>query len=294
MQTMNNTKKKVLVLGGQGQLALALKRTQTSQYEVSYLDKAQLNIAIQSQLEQQILSMMPDCIINTAAYTAVDKAEGNPDAYLINHLGAENVAKISREINAQLVHISTDFVFSGQSASPYQVGDPVAPISDYGMSKWYGERSVLLHCPQAIIFRTSWLYSSFSNNFVTTMLRLMKERESLSIVEDQIGCPTWANTFASLLWDALLYPSARGIYHWSDSGATTWFSFADEIQKCAFTLGLLPKKIPLLPITTEEYAAQAKRPAYSVLDCSTSEATFNVSRRPWQDNLQMCLKELVK
>lgn len=258
---------KVLIVGSNGQLGWELQRTCPQGIEISAGDYPEIDITNNNVLGSVLDKEAPDWIVNSAAYTHVDGAEKEPEAaHSVNGEGAENLAREALRMNARLVHISTDFVFKGNSSTPYKPTDEPDPQSVYGKTKLSGESAVLTILKEnALIIRTAWLYSSHGNNFVKTMLRLMKEKEELTIVEDQIGTPTWANGLANAVWSAV-ERNLKGIFHWTDAGVASWYDFAVAIQDEAIDAGILSKRIPILPIPTEKYPSPAARPAFSVLD----------------------------
>ncbi len=234
----------------------------------------------------------PDVIINCAAYAAVDKAEGDRErAFAVNRDGPENLALAAAVVGARLIHVSTDFVFAGDICRALRPDDRPNPLSVYGSSKLAGEEKVLAALPGALVIRTAWLYSSFGNNFVKTMLRLMNERDSLGVVVDQIGTPTWAGSLAEVIVKAVASDS-RGILHWSDAGVASWYDFAAAIYEEGRRLGLVKKETAIRPITTAEYPTPAVRPAFSVLDKSLTCSTLAVTPVHWRTNLIRCLEEI--
>ena len=245
-------------------------------------------------LERLIAETAPRLIVNAAAYTAVDKAESEPDvAYRVNADGARNVAQAAREAGARVIYISTDFVFDGGKTKPYGPGDAPAPVSVYGRTKLDGETAVREATGgDAIVIRTAWLYSRFGQNFVKTMLRLMAERDTLSVVADQRGTPTWAWSLAEVIWAAIDRDVPGGVYHWTDGGEASWFEFAGVIYTEARASGLLDRDVEIRAISTAEYPTAARRPAYSVLDCTATVAALGIEQRPWTTRLQQMLAEL--
>ena len=233
-------------------------------------------------------------IINAAAFTAVDKAEQEVEnAYAVNASGALHIAEAARKYSCQLVHISTDFVFDGRKSSPYLPKDKPNPLGVYGKSKLEGEQRVRgVLGKEALILRTAWLYSAHGNNFVKTMLRLMQERDYVSVVTDQVGTPCWARGLAETIWN-LVQRKAKGILHWTDAGVASWYDFAVAIQEEALTVGILEKMIPIRPINTQDYLTPAPRPGYSVLDkTATWKVMQNNEPLHWRANLRYMLKEL--
>ena len=257
-------------------------------------DLPELDIANRAALKARVAAERPEFVVNAAAYTAVDKAESEPGiAERVNVEGARHVAQAARETGARVIHLSTDFVFDGAKGAPYTPADTPAPLGVYGRTKLDGETAVHEASDgDAIILRTAWLYSRFGHNFVGTMLRLMAEREELSVVADQRGTPTWAGSLAAVIWAAVDRDLPGGIYHWTDGGEATWFGFAEAIYREGRRVGLLQKDVAVRPITAAEYPTPARRPAYSVLDCSATEAALGVEQRPWTERLHQMLAEM--
>jgi dTDP-4-dehydrorhamnose reductase len=286
---------KVLVLGCDGQLGHSLAESVPAGIESVGLDLPELDIADANTLISTCLDIRPTVIINAAAYTAVDQAESEAElAYKVNVDGPRNIALAACDAGARLIHISTDFVFDGSATSPYGPGAETNPLSVYGRTKRDGERVVLGAMPgSAVVIRTAWLYSETGNNFVKTMLRLMGEKDEISVVADQFGAPTWADSLAAIVWAFAGMPECGGIYHWTDGGQTSWHEFAVAIQEEALSLGLLDKRIEIQPIPSERYPTAAKRPPYSVLDCSSTCAALNINQAQWRDSLRMMLERMV-
>jgi len=283
---------KVLITGG-GQLAWELARTVPASIELVPAPRDVLDITDAMNCNKVFQEHQPNWVINTAAYTAVDRAEQEKDkAFSVNERGAANIAQASKRFGARLIHISTDFVFGGNSDTPYLPDAPVSPISVYGRSKLAGEQAVAQALTDSVIVRTSWLYSSGGNNFVKTMLGLMAEKPELSVVADQMGSPTWARGLAQTLWHGVTSDVPGGIYHWSDEGGVSWYEFARAIQELALELGLLANVIPIHPIPTDSYPTPAARPAYSVLDTHRTQKVFDVSAQYWRTQLEDMLREL--
>ena len=258
----------VLIIGKNGQVAWELQQTCPSHITAHAYGRNEINITDPQSIEQVITKINPAVIINASAYTAVDKAESEQDeAYLINATAVELLAKAATKHSIRLLHISTDFVFDGTKNTPYTVDDKTNPINVYGASKLAGEQAIKAHCPvNSAIVRTSWVYSSHGNNFVKTMLRLMEEKEQLSVVSDQIGCPTNAKGLAQFLWQLAEQEALDPIYHYSDVGVASWYDFAIAIQEAAIENTLISKKIQISPIFSREYPTLAKRPFFSVLE----------------------------
>ena len=267
-----------------------------SQYELIPLMRGDLDIADAAAVHSTLDALQPVLIINAAAYTAVDKAESEAEAaFAINERGVANLAAAS---TCPLIHLSTDFVFDGAASTPYAENAATAPLSVYGKSKLAGEKALLAQKPDAMIIRTSWLYSEYGTNFVKTMLRLMSERDALSIVNDQIGSPTSTHSLAAVvcsaastrLDSAAMPKEPSGIFHWSDGASITWFDFALEIQTQALALGLLKSRCTLRPIPTSEYPTPAARPLYSVMSRVRARAEFECPNNTWQAELTRCLR----
>ena len=285
---------KVLITGAGGQVGWELQQTVSTDIEITALHRVELDIADQAAVMSVIKEFQPDLVINAAAYTAVDKAEEEVDrAYKVNVDGAANIARAVEDCSARLIHISTDFVFDGTGTKPYLPGDEPKPSGVYGASKLQGERAVMAETSgRAVILRTAWVYSVHGSNFVKTMLRLMAEREELGVVDDQVGTPTWAKELAKTIWLIAGKTDMQGTYHWTDDGKASWYDFALAIQEEAYGLGLLQKTIPIKPIKTEEYPTPARRPAYSVLDKTSTLEALDCKTPHWRESLIKMLIEL--
>lgn len=282
--------KTILVTGSAGQLGMEIWKLadEYPSYKFLFTTKDFLPIddfkAVKEFFEQQQI----DHCINCAAYTAVDKAESEKEkAFLINADAAGNLAAICKDHQAQFIHISTDYVFDGTSTVPYKEDDKISPINVYGASKLRGEELVLNHNPAAIIIRTSWVYSSFGNNFVKTMVRLMQEKESINVVNDQYGCPTYAADIAGVIMTMIDKQDdgspQHGIFNYCNEGVTTWYDFAKAIKKH------IKSKCIVNPIPSSQYPTPAKRPHYSVLDTAKIKETFGIVIPDWKDSLHKCL-----
>lgn len=283
----------VLITGAGGQLGRELTRSAGAARKLVALDRSALDIGDADAVSAAVAAAKPSVIINAAAYTAVDKAESEPElAHRGNALGAENLARAAREQGARFIHISTDFVFNGDASRPYEPGSPTAPVSEYGRSKLLGERAVQTQMDDALIIRTGWVYSAFGGNFVKTMLRLMAERDELGVVADQVGTPTWARGLAGAIWAAVDRETLSGIYHWSDAGVGSWYDFAVAIAEEATGAGLLSEAARIRPITAASYPTPAARPAYSVLDKTASWQDFGLEGTHWRSQLRAMLREL--
>ena len=282
---------KILVTGANGQLGSEIREliSDLPVFEYIFTDLPDLDITDHGGVEQFVDEKHIDLIINCAAYTAVDRAEEESElADKINHLAGRNLARIAKKRNIKLVHISTDYVFDGHSGQPYKETDPPNPQCVYGITKLDGENAIREINPlNSIIIRTSWLYSSFGNNFVKTMLRLGKERDELGVVYDQIGSPTYARDLAKAILDILpkIKNSGVEVYHYANEGICSWYDFATEIMK----LKRLNCKVN--PITTEQYPTKAKRPMNSTLDKTKIIAKFNLKIPNWKNSLVCMLKK---
>lgn len=283
---------KALILGASGQLGKELLAAAAADADVLVADRAALDITDADAVKVFITDREPEVVFNAAAYTAVDKAEAESElANAVNVDGARNVAKACAVSRARLVHFSTDFVFDGKAKAPYRPESPTAPLGVYGQSKLDGENAVLRALPNAaFVIRTSWLYSDGGHNFVRTMLRLMAERDSVSVVADQVGSPTWARGLALVAWQLAAVKAAPGVYHWCDGGETSWHGFAVAIQQIATKQRILVDPVPIHPISTSEFPTAAQRPAYSVLNCDATIAATGCVQAPWKDNLQSMLE----
>lgn len=275
---------KVLITGEGGQLGGALQRTAPAHAQITAIDVADVDLTDAAMLRAKLAQVAPDLILNAAAYTAVDKAEGDED--LARAINADAVA-IMAESAAKLVHVSTDFVFDGQSSRAYRPGDARAPISAYGRTKAAGEDNLR---DTDLLIRTAWVYEAGGANFVRTMIRLMNEREELGVVADQIGAPTWATGLARTIW-GLVDKGASGTFHHSDAGVASWYDFAVAIAEEAHALGLIARIPAIRPIATSDYPTPASRPAFSLLDCSATRAALGQEAVHWRTNLRLMLKE---
>lgn len=275
---------KILVTGGNGQLAQCLKDVvkNNDELDVNFQDLPELDITNIQQLVSYFSKNELDYCINCAAYTAVDLAEEQSDlAYAVNADGPKNLAEVCKKHQVKLLHISTDFVFDGKKQTPYIETDMPNPLGVYGKSKWQGERNIQEIMEDYFILRTSWLYSEYGNNFMKTMLKLSETRDEINVVSDQIGSPTYAGDLAEVLIKIVLSSSTNyGLYHFSNSGAISWYDFAVEIFK------QFGRKIEVKPITTKDYPTAAKRPKFSVLDTTKIENNFDCTIKDWQGSLK--------
>jgi dTDP-4-dehydrorhamnose reductase len=285
--------KKILVTGANGQLGWELTQLAASypMYEFIFADRSMFDLSKPELFESLILQWAPQAIINTAAYTTVDKAETEQDlANLINTSAVVELARIAGANNILFITFSTDYVFNGNATSPYLTDTIIDPVNFYGTTKAQGELMALDVNPNTIIIRTSWVFSSHGNNFVKTMMRLMKERTTLNVVSDQIGRPTYARDLAiatiKIVNEVSDGKKIKGVYHFANKGVTSWFEFAQQIKKNA---GL---SCDLLPINTAQFPTPAKRPAYSVLDTQKIETAINIDIPSWEESLLACQKML--
>jgi len=282
---------RVLVLGG-GQIAQAVGAAVPAEHEVAIRKHADLDIIDPSALARALAEVRPDWIVNAAAYTAVDLAEDDAArAIAVNDTAVASIAGAAARQGSRLLHLSTDFVFDGESKRAYLPSDRTNPLSVYGASKLAGEAHVAAS-GAGIVLRTSWVYAASGKNFVLTMLRLMREKEQISVVSDQIGAPTWAASAAAAIWGLIDVAAAPGIYHWTDLGVASWYDFAVAIQDEALARGLLSRAVPILPIHSSEYPTRAQRPAFSVLDSALTRSLIRAPARHWRHNLRMMLDEL--
>ena len=285
---------KALILGRQGQLARALQDSVPSTVELCVLGQSDLDISDKAAVRDSCAGLRPEVIINAAAFTNVDGAEKDPArAFAVNAQGARNLALAAQATNARFLHVSTDYVFAGDSSDPYQVSDPTGPLNVYGQSKLEGEHAVTELLPaRSIILRTSWVYSPHGHNFLKTMLRVMGEKRRVRVVNDQRGTPTAAHSIAETLWDFAQRPQLHGIFHWTDAGAASWYEFAVAIAEESRALGLLPEGVAVEPITSAEYPVAARRPRFSLLDSRATVEALGRTPMPWRERLRQVLKVL--
>jgi len=283
---------KVLITGADGQLGKELQKSAPRTYEIFAHGAPALDITNIEKVNECINKISPHCIINTAAYTAVDKAEKEKDqAFKINAEGAANIAEAAASNNVRLVHISTDFVFDGNAGRPYKPDDIANPLGIYAASKYEGEIRINKIHKNSIIIRTAWLYSFYGKNFVKTMLDLMKDRSELKVVSDQIGSPTWGKELALFLWKLIKIPDVSGTYHWTNAGVASWYDFAVAIMEEALQQNLLSSPIKIIPITTNENPTPARRPPFSVLDNSDTWTMLGETAPHWRASLRCMLEE---
>lgn len=290
---------RILVCGASGQVGHELvDRAEAHGLEALGMTRGQLDITQTDQVEAVVRQFKPGLIINAAAYTHVDNAETHTEqAYAVNRDGAARLAEAAHRSGIPLLHISTDYVFSGDARAPYREADQVAPGGIYGASKLAGEAAIQACLKEHVILRTSWVYGVHGHNFVKTMLRLGRQRDALSVVADQHGCPTQAGSIADVLLTlACRYDRegtlAWGLYHYSGHSPCTWYDFAVEIFRQGASKKLLAKQPQVSSISTAQYPTPARRPAWSVLDCSKFESAFGIPTRDWHDELSLVLDAL--
>ena len=279
-------KTRILVTGANGQLGKCIQDVSGNypSAEFFFTDRNDVPVDDVEKTRSVIKAVKPNVIINAAAYTAVDKAEMEIEtAFLVNGDAVGNLATICRETGARLLHVSTDYVFNGEASSPYKETDAVSPVNKYGASKLAGEEKAIAADPSSIIVRTSWVYSIHGNNFVKTMMRLMKERESINVVNDQYGCPTYAIDLANALLKMAMEPKSGGIYHFSNSGPITWFEFAKAIAE------IINSNCTVNPVPSSSFPTPAKRPAYSVMSNDKIISELGIQQLNWNDRLRECI-----
>jgi dTDP-4-dehydrorhamnose reductase len=281
----------IVVTGKNGQLGSELQLLAplfVAAYDFLFVDRSQLDLSSNDSIDNFFAANTPSVVINCAAYTAVDKAETDREAaFQINGTAVGKLAAHAAAVNALFITVSTDYVFNGNGTSPYLPSDATDPINYYGESKAVGEQLALVNNPSSIIIRTSWVYSRFGNNFVKTMMRLMGERPSLHVVGDQIGAPTYAADLAAAIMHIVAQKAAgnkhNGIYHYSNSGAISWYDFAVAIGQ------MIHSNCAVTKIGSEAFPTPAKRPRYSLMDCSAIIQDFGVQQPAWEDSLKVCI-----
>jgi dTDP-4-dehydrorhamnose reductase len=287
---------RVLLTGAGGQLGTALQRCYPAEVELIATDLAELDLGNSNACRKFVNELQPDWVLSGGAYTAVDKAESEIDLANAVNAGAPRAfaEALLENGKGRLLQISTDFVFSGEQGHPYGLDAVPKPLGVYGSSKAKAEARVLdlLGNERACVLRTSWLYGPVGKNFCLTMLRLLRERPELGVVADQVGCPTHTAGLAAACWK-VIEKGVGGIQHWSDAGAASWYDFAVAIGEEAMALGLLTKPARVHPITTAEYPTPAKRPAYSLMDCSASRKLLELEPLHWREGLRLVLAEIV-
>ena len=287
---IDKIKKTILVIGANGQLGSEIKVLSANYVQFAWLfvTRSDFSLENESQMIDYLNEHKPDFIINCAAYTAVDKAETEKDlANTINNVAVGTIAKWCFDYDAKLIHVSTDYVFDGNSPIPLTEKDQTNPINHYGLTKLRGEENCFQQNPESIIIRTSWVYSEFGNNFVKTMIRFMKERESLNIVNDQIGSPTYASDLAAAILVIICNEKWHsGLYNYSNEGEISWLQFAEEIKK------ITKSDCKLIGVPSSAYPTPARRPNYSLLDKSKIKNVFKLDVVDYQSSLAICVNKL--
>ena len=284
---------KVLITGAGGQLGQELQLTAPAQARFVALGRSELAIDDPAAVAEALALHRPDVLINAAAYTAVDQAESGAEACRqVNADGPGILASACAAADCRLIHVSTDFVFSGDAGKPYLPSDATSPLGEYGRSKLAGEQAAMAALPTSLVLRTGWVYSRFGGNFVKTMLRLMGERDTLSVVADQVGTPTWARGLAQACWAAAQRPELSGIYHYSDAGVCSWYDLAVAIEEEGRALAVLASETAIAPIPGSAYPTPAQRPAYSVLDKSDTWRDMELDAIHWRKQLRAMLQDM--
>lgn len=282
----------ILITGANGQLGneMQVLSHENDQHTYFFTDVHELDICDEPAVRAFVVDNRIDVIVNCAAYTAVDKAEDNPELCdRLNHIAPGYLAAAAQACGAAMIQVSTDYVFDGTAHIPYTEDVPTCPASVYGSTKLAGEQKVMELCPRSMIIRTAWLYSIYGNNFVKTMLRLGRERDTLGVVFDQIGTPTYARNLASAIFAAINRGIVPGVYHFSNEGVCSWYDFTLAIHRLA---GITTCKVS--PLHTDEFPAKAPRPHYSVLDKTKIKKTFGIEIPHWEESLAACIKSLEK
>lgn len=280
----------ILVTGANGQLGYEMQvlARENLQHTYFFTDVQELDICDEQAVYAYVSEHKIDIIVNCAAYTAVDKAEDNVELCdKLNNIAPGYLARAAQANGAAMIQVSTDYVFDGTAHIPYTEEEPTCPASVYGSTKLAGEQNVMDHCEKAMVIRTAWLYSIYGNNFVKTMIRLGQERDSLGVIFDQIGTPTYANDLAQAIFAAINKGVVRGIYHFSDEGVCSWYDFTVAIHRLA---GIASCKVK--PLHTADYPAKAPRPHYSVLDKTKIKDTFGIEIPHWEESLKRCINQL--
>ena len=287
MEKKSSSQKNILVTGANGQLGQEFQQLEKNFPSLNFLfvSKNELSIADENAVNTFFKNKQIDICINCAAYTAVDKAETDKEtAIAVNAIAVGYLAKACKNHNAKFIHISTDYVFDGKGIKPFTENDQTNPVNFYGQTKLSGELNAIKENEETIIIRTAWVYSSFGNNFVKTMIRLMNERESIGVINDQYGCPTFAADLAQAIMQIIVGNNfIAGIYHYSNKGKISWYDFAKEISQ------QINSHCVVNEITTSQFPTPAARPSYSVLDTSKIAETFNITITEWKESLQKCL-----
>ncbi|MBQ5880808.1 MAG: dTDP-4-dehydrorhamnose reductase [Bacteroidaceae bacterium] len=286
--------KQILVTGCRGQLGSELQKLAPAYDETCvfhFTDVDELDITDRQAVYDYIEAHSISIVVNCAAFTAVDRAESEPELCdLLNNVAPGYLAEAVESVGGTMIQVSTDYVFDGCGHRPYLEDDPTRPQTVYGRTKLEGEEAVIRTCAGSMVVRTAWLYSTFGNNFVKTMLRLGKERETLGVVFDQVGSPTYARDLAAFILTAIDKGIVPGVYHYTNEGVCSWYDFTRAIHRIA---GIEEKNCKVSPIHTEDYPVPAPRPHYSVLDKQKVKDTYGIDIPWWEDSLKDCLKELL-
>jgi dTDP-4-dehydrorhamnose reductase len=284
---------RILVTGANGQLGReAVLALQAQERDVQGIDVDELDLAQTDQVADRIAGYKADWVINCAAYTQVDQAEQDSElAFLVNRDSAGEIAQGVRRSGGRMLHMSTDFVFDGGQSHPYSEDDEAKPLGVYGRSKWEGEQRVRSILPNCIVLRTAWVYGIYGHNFVRTILRLAAERDELSIVDDQIGTPTWTMDIVNCM-SALIESNAEGLFHFTNEGVASWYDFSVQILRLARQAGISLSATTVQPIPTERFPTPAPRPPYSVLSKKKIRGALNYSIPHWQESLESMLRDL--
>lgn len=284
--------KNILITGANGQLGneMRLQAAEYPAYNCFFTDVAELDICDEKAVMEYVEAHQIDVIVNCAAYTAVDKAEDNQELCdRLNHWAPGYLARAAASRGGAFIQVSTDYVFDGTAHIPYREDDVTCPNSVYGSTKLAGEEEALKYCSQTMIIRTAWLYSTFGNNFVKTMLRLGRERDTLGVIFDQVGTPTYARDLATAIWTAIRQGIVPGVYHFSNEGVCSWYDFTKAIHRLA---GITSCEVK--PLHTADYPTRAVRPHYSVLDKTKIKETYGLSIPYWEESLAICIAQLEK
>lgn len=280
----------ILITGANGQLGNEMRvlSQENTAHTYFFTDMQELDICDEESVMTYVAQKQIDVIVNCAAYTAVDRAEDDVElCNKLNNLAPGYLARAAQSRGAAMIQVSTDYVFDGTAHTPYTEQEVTCPNSIYGTTKLAGEQNVMEHCDKAIVIRTAWLYSIYGNNFVKTMIRLGRERETLGVIFDQVGTPTYANDLARTIYAIINNGIERGIYHFSNEGACSWYDFTVAIHRLA---GITSCKVK--PIHTADYPTKAARPHYSVLDKTKIKNTFHIEIPHWETSLKRCISQL--
>ncbi len=288
----------ILITGIEGQLGKSLIDTSEENKGILGLNKNEFNLEDYNHCKDVILNKKPKWIINTAAFTDVNRAEIEQEkAFKVNSLGIANIAKVASTYGGKIVHISSDYVFDGNNSNSYKPTDKCNPLNIYGSSKFKGEQLIKEH-PNIIILRTSWLYGPYGKNFCLTILKMYKlfakEKKPIKVINDQIGCPTSSIDLAEICWKFVSHFNKKNfsneIFHWCNSGVTNWYDFAKTIVDLGFEYGLLTNRVDVLPINSQQYKSKAKRPKFSLLDCEKTRKLLKIDQRYWKNSLRDVIK----